>query len=198
VALVAGAVVAGAVIVTDRTDSRSDGATPTTSIAPGATTTEPAATASSPNTAGPGPSSAGTTPTSARREPTIEAAGDLDAQPSAAGAPTSAPGAPGLYASFELGLDRTTTAGPVVGLTWPAQAVSGFDHYVVLRRTEPGSPDEVAVATRADPAATTFSQDLAAAVADGTSTVSFRTGVVDASGAIVKVSTTLTVRLSWP
>ena len=58
----------------------------------------------------------------------------------------------------------------------------GFDHYVVLRRTEPGLPDEVAVAQQPDPAATTFSQDLATTVEDGTSTVSFRAGVIDARG----------------
>ena len=184
----------GAVIITTRDDPSAVGPTTSSPATPDSTATPAPNRASSPTSTLPS-AAADTVASTPRRVPTIDAAGDLDARPSAAAAPTSAPG---LSASFELGLDRQATTGPVVGLTWPAQAVAGFDHYVVLRRTVPGSPDEVAVATQPDPAATTFSQDLATAVADGTATVSFRTGVVDASGNVVKVSTTLTVRLSWP
>ena len=190
----------GVVIITNRDDPSAEGPTTSSPVTPGSSATPGSGGAPAPNGASSpistvAPAAPDTVASTPRRVPTIDAAGDLDARPSAAGAPTSAPA---VSASFELGLDRQATTGPVVGLTWPAQAVPGFDHYVVLRRTVPGSPDEVAVATQPDPAATTFSQDLATAVADGTSTVSFRTGVVDASGNVVKVSTTLTVRLSWP
>jgi hypothetical protein len=193
------AVAIGAVVISNRDEpgggpSTSSAATPGSS-APPISAAAPAPTVPSSPTSTLPAGSAATVVSTPRRIPTIDAAGDLDAQPSVAGAPTSAPG---LYASFELGLERGATTGPVVGLTWPAQAVAGFDHYVVLRRTVPGSPDEVAVATQSDPTATTFVQDLGTAVDDGTSTVSFRTGVVDAGGNVVKVSTTLTVRLSWP
>jgi len=189
-----------AVVISNRDDPGADRPTTSSAATPGSSATPGSATALTPTEASSTTStlpsgSADTVASTPRRVPTIDAAGDLDAQPSAAGAPTTAPG---LSASFELGLDRQATIGPVVGLTWPAQAVAGFDHYVVLRRTVPGSPDEVVVATQPDPAATTFVQDLATAVDDGTSTVSFRTGVVDADGNVVKVSTTLTVRLSWP
>jgi hypothetical protein len=187
------ALAVGAVIISNRDDPVASGTTTTSPATPGSPAAPAPTVASSPTSTL--PSAAATVASIPPRVPTIDAAGDLDAQPSAAGPPTSAPG---LSASFELGLDRGATTGPVVGLTWPAQAVAGFDHYVVLRRTVPGPPDEVAVATQPDPAATTFSQDLATAVDDGTSTVSFRTGVVDAGGNVVKVSTTLTVRLSWP
>ena len=77
-------------------------------------------------------------------QPDHRGGGDLEAQPSAAGPPTSAAG---LAASFELGLDRQATTAAVVGLTWPAQSVPASTTTSCCAALEPGLPDEVAVAS---------------------------------------------------